>query len=244
MPEYSNFERPPIEEKPQKPANLASISGFEWWRRTLEYKTGLGLTQDAKIQYEKDLAYKKSEKSCSQCEQYTNWIFRYLPTVRFMTEEIKKVDPEKAIGRNQVHCDFCPDWTKGGGFHPELGLLICHNRIKDKFVMEDVIAHELVHVYDDAKFKVDWANLKHHACSEIRASSLSGECRYGRQLKEGAISLFGDIKKGHQACVKRRAVLSVMANPVCKDEATAKKVVDEVWDSCFNDTRPFERIYR
>lgn len=28
--------------------------------------------------------------------------------------------------------------------------------------------HELVHMYDHCKFKVDWSNLRHHACSEVR----------------------------------------------------------------------------
>ena len=48
----------------------------------------------------------------------------------------------------------------------------------------------------------------------------------------------------HQECVRRRATLSVRAWPNCKDEEHAKKVVDEVWDSCYNDTRPFDEIYR
>ena len=48
----------------------------------------------------------------------------------------------------------------------------------------------------------------------------------------------------HQNCVRRRAVASVMARPNCKDDVQAVKVVNEVWDSCFKDTRPFDEIYR
>jgi inner membrane protease ATP23 len=44
--------------------------------------------------------------------------------------------------------------------------------------------------------------------------------------------------------VRSRAIKSVMSRPSCKDEAQAAKVVNEVWDSCFADTRPFEGIYR
>lgn len=36
--------------------------------------------------------------------------------------------------------------------------------------MEDTLVHELVHMYDHCKFKVDWSNLRHHACSEVRNS--------------------------------------------------------------------------
>ena len=45
-----------------------------------------------------------------------------------------------------------------------------------------------------------------------------------------------------QACVRRRAVLSVAANPACPDVEAAEKAVNEVWDSCFPDTRPFDEV--
>jgi len=37
-------------------------------------------------------------------------------------------------------------------------------------------------------------------------------------------------------------VLSVKANPACSDEAAAEKAVNEVWESCFKDTRPFDEV--
>jgi len=73
---------------------------------------------------------------------------------------------------------------------------------------------------------------------QIRASNLSGDCRYARELRRGHIS----FAKNHQACVRRQAVASVMANPSCPDKETAERVVNEVWDSCFNDTRPFDEV--
>lgn len=36
--------------------------------------------------------------------------------------------------------------------------------------------------------------------------------------------------------------MSVAANPSCPDEATAERAVNEVFDSCFNDTRPFDEV--
>ena len=45
-----------------------------------------------------------------------------------------------------------------------------------------------------------------------------------------------------QACVRRRAVQSVIANPLCPDAAAAERAVNEVWESCFNDTRPFDEV--
>lgn len=42
--------------------------------------------------------------------------------------------------------------------------------------------------------------------------------------------------------MRRRAITSVAANPNCKDRETAERVVNEVFDSCFKDTRPFDEV--
>ena len=36
--------------------------------------------------------------------------------------------------------------------------------------------------------------------------------------------------------------MSVMANPNCPDKESAERAVNEVWGSCFNDTRPFDEV--
>ena len=33
-----------------------------------------------------------------------------------------------------------------------------------------------------------------------------------------------------------------MGNPSCESEEMATKVVNEVWESCFKDTRPFDEV--
>jgi inner membrane protease ATP23 len=52
------------------------------------------------------------------------------------------------------------------------------------------------------------------------------------------------ITMQHQECVRRRAKISVALHPLCRDAAHAEQLVNEVWDSCFADTRPFDEIYR
>lgn len=216
---------------------------FDWWRRTVQYKTGLGLTKEAQLKYENDALERKQKQECEKCYEYRDWMLQYSPSVLFMLDQIKKIspNPEKSyISEKNIICESCNEF-KGGGFNPEMGILICQNRIYSKWQLEDIMAHELVHAYDNLKFEVDWMNLRHHACSEIRASSLSGECRFSNQFFKGVMKNF---KRGHQECVKRRAAISVAANPNCKSKEDAVKVIDEVWESCFNDTRPYERIFR
>ena len=101
---------------------------------------------------------------------------------------------------------------------------------------------EMVHAYDHLRFKMQWRdNLRHAACAEIRASSLSGECRW---TKEFFTKNNFKLTQHHQDCVRRRATLSLRGRPDCKDDLHAAQMVNEVWDSCFADTRPFDEIYR
>ena len=46
-----------------------------------------------------------------------------------------------------------------------------------------------------------------------------------------------------KACTKRRAILSVQQNDSCSAPGVAERAVAEVFESCFNDTQPFDEIY-
>jgi len=157
--------------------------------------------------------------------------------VIFMLKHLKSSGCE--VPTSNIFCAPC-DLTRAGGYNPDPGaVVLCSGNFFSQKHMETTIAHELIHMYDQCRFKVDWGNLRHHACSEIRANSLSGDCRYTRELRRGFVS----FSKQHQTCVRRRAIVSVMANPACPNESTAERAVNEVWESCFADTRPFDEIY-
>ncbi len=81
-------------------------------------------------------------------------------------------------------------------------------------------------------------DVKQHACSEVRASNLSGDCHWVNEAFRGYFA----FKGGHQKCVRRRAELSTAMNPRCGSKGEAKKAVDEVFAQCFKDTRPFDDI--
>ncbi len=130
---------------------------------------------------------------------------------------------------------------QGGGFHPDFGILLCANEMRDRKHLEDNLAHEMVHAYDHLRWQVDWDNLRHAACSEIRASMLSGECRW---MREAMTRGNWTLTQQFQNCVRLRAIQSLAARPRCKDDVHATKVVNEVWDSCFSDTRPFDDIFK
>ncbi|KAI0361069.1 hypothetical protein OH77DRAFT_1417269 [Trametes cingulata] len=215
---------------PPSEPSTSDQSTYERWRRKFSAITGIGATKE-----ERDAAMEAAQHKA--CEKWKKQLMTYSPAVVFMMKHLKLNGCD--ISEGDIVCAPCIKDT-AGGFSPEAGVVVlCQGKFLSKSHMEDTIVHELVHMYDHAKFKVDWDNLRHHACSEIRANSLSGDCRWSREIRRGFVS----FSKQHQECVRRRAVLSVQANRACPDEATAERAVNEVWESCFNDTRPFDEIY-
>ncbi|KAI5479048.1 hypothetical protein MNV49_004330 [Pseudohyphozyma bogoriensis] len=197
---------------------------------------------------------KKEANDCRRCEKWRDELVRDSPIVRFMLQHIALLPPppgtEAALNSVPsptphlplpIACSPCPA-TMAGGYSETMGVLLCQNRFFSKKHMEDALSHELVHAWDGRRFKVKGAwgeDLRAHACTEIRAENLSGDCRWGREITRRN---FG-FSKQHQACVRRRAILSVAANPNCKSREDAEKAVNEVWESCWPDTRPFDEIY-
>lgn len=75
-----------------------------------------------------------------------------------------------AFSSSALQCHPCPE-NRAGGFSPDHGILLCQDRFFNKKHMEDTLAHELIHAFDHCRFKVDWGNLRHHACSEVRVGA-------------------------------------------------------------------------
>jgi inner membrane protease ATP23 len=137
------------------------------------------------------------------------------------------------VPRSAIACRPC-NGAMQGRFDPA-GITICSDIIGAKAEVATTVSHELVHAYDFCRANMDITNCKHMACTEIRAASLSGDCAWSNEMLRGRLA--GGA--GHQACVRRRAVLS-MTGSAC--EAKAMEHVNEVWDSCFKDTAPFKDI--
>ena len=114
-------------------------------------------------------------------------------------------------------------------------IYICQQYMEDELMTHKTIAHELIHALDACRTKMDpLRNCVHLACTEIRAENLSGECSFLRELPRM------ERYAGHgQACVRRRAILSVRANPKCA--AHAEQYVDAAMERCFQDVYPFDR---
>ncbi|CAE6448978.1 unnamed protein product [Rhizoctonia solani] len=187
--------------------STSEASAFERWRASLAQFTGLGLSEEEQSKRDKLKGLEREEAQWRRCEAWKNDLMKNSPVVVFMLKHLAL--HQTNLTSAHVHCAPC-DPTRAGGFSPEAGILLCQDRFMSKSHMQDTLVHEMIHVYDHARFKVNWSDLRHHACSE--------------------------------ACARRRAILSVMANPACKSQEDAERAVNEVWESCFKDTRPFDEV--
>ncbi|KAI9359548.1 peptidase M76 [Zopfochytrium polystomum] len=155
--------------------------------------------------------------------------------VKFMIDNLERV--RCPFRKELLQCVPC-DAVRSGGFSPGMGVVLCQNRFTSRQHMEDTLTHELIHAYDFCTTKINFNNCEQHACTEIRAANLSGECKFTREVGRGYFAL----AKHHQVCVRRRAILSLKQNPSCAGPNVAEDAVRAVWNSCFRDTAPFDEI--
>ncbi|KAF0852427.1 mitochondrial Complex V (CV) inner mitochondrial membrane metalloprotease (Atp23) [Andalucia godoyi] len=172
----------------------------------------------------------------ASCEQMSGAAQALNPEVRQLLASMQSFGcPPPAI--KCVRCTL----QVGGGYERGLGVVLCEDRIRDQSSMNNILTHELVHALDDCRVRnMDWGNLAHHACSEIRAANLSGDCSFLKEVMRGKV---GGAFRGHyQMCIKRRAVLSLEINPACSSRLEAQKAVDTVFPICFEDWTPFDKL--
>ncbi|KAK0738564.1 mitochondrial inner membrane protease ATP23, partial [Schizothecium vesticola] len=234
---------------PNDPARTNYDPTAPWWLNYFRILSG-SVTREGIEHFREDRFAIHETRDCLRCEQYRDYLLSWSPTVRFLREKVEALGGR--LDSSNIVCRRCPgrvatDGTvarQAGGFSPSHGILLCSNAVRNRGHLEDTLAHEMVHAWDHLRWKVDWRggrDLKHSACTEIRASMLSGECRWTREaFTRGNWTLTQQF----QECVRKRAIQSVMARPACKDDVHATKVVNEVWDSCYADKRPFEDVYR
>lgn len=193
---------------------------------------------DLEKNYFNEMDTLRADQICQRCEDNRSYLLQYSPVIRFLKEEVGKLGGD--LSDKNILCRMCTS-SQSGGFSLDHGILLCANQFRNRGHQEDTMAHEMVHAWDHLKFKVSDTDLKHQACLEIRASTLSGECRF---MREFFTKNQWRVTEQLQHCVRRRATLSMMARPGVKDEKMAGEIVNQVWEGCFRDTRPFDEIYR
>lgn len=86
---------------------------------------------------------------------------------------------------------------------------MCQNVAKSKGMIQGILTHEFIHMFDWCRNNLDFKNIDHLACTEIRAANLT-HCSFISAHTQGDATLF-NIKATHQDCVKTKALYSVLA---------------------------------
>jgi inner membrane protease ATP23 len=113
------------------------------------------------------------------------------------------------VNRSFFSCERCEQDCQGG-YDRDRGVILCQQHMQNSAALiESTMVHELIHAFDDCRAHVNWTDLKHHACTEIRAANLSGDCSFTQEFARGNFN----VRAQQQKCVRRRAELSVAMNP-------------------------------
>ncbi|KAG1686261.1 hypothetical protein DVH05_012699 [Phytophthora capsici] len=182
-------------------------------------------------------ALSEEEERHQKCEDMREKALTKCSRVKFLVDAMEKMGCSMEPGFfSSVECEG----KINGGFHLDdegkPGVVLCQNHIPDQEWMDRTMAHELIHAFDHCRNKIDWNKCEHHACSEIRAAALSGDCNWKYEFFRKNFN----VSKQHQLCTRRRAKLSIEQNDACKGRAD--ECIDKVFDSCYRDWSPFREI--
>ena len=173
------------------------------------------------------------------CVKTVETLLKEMNTLRYLTESMA------ALGRHfdatMVKCVKVEEGTGADAGYlwedrgtSKRGEIVVHeNMVNNAQDVEILLRHELIHAYDDTRAVIEPTNCYHHACSEVRAARMSGECMFSEELKRGNIS---PVTAG-MTCVRRRAGLAVSGNPFCR--GIGDRAVEKVFPACYKDYEPF-----
>ncbi|XP_060535062.1 mitochondrial inner membrane protease ATP23 homolog [Cylas formicarius] len=175
-----------------------------------------------------------------KCERNVYRCFKESPLVKLMLGALKSAGCPVDI-RRHIACEECAP-NVSGGYDPVLNqVVICHNTVKKSGLMQGVLMHEMIHMFDYCQNKLDFKNLDHLACTEIRAANLA-HCSFMSAWMAGDTSIF-NFKQSHQTCVKNKALSSILAARNVTEEE-GMRAIERVFTKCYNDLEPVGKRLR
>ena len=171
-----------------------------------------------------------------KCEKNIARAIQSSPFIRLMLAGLKDAGCTVTPHRHMV-CEPCSPEVSGGYDQKMNQLLICSNMCLTPQKVEEILAHELVHLYDFCTSNLDLTRNDHLACTEVRAANLT-HCK--SQFYDTVTRLQWT---SHTDCVKRKAANSVrVIKRISQSEALS--IVENVFTKCYRDLEPVGRITR
>lgn len=175
-----------------------------------------------------------------KCERSVYKCIKKSPLVKLMLGALNRSGCAIDI-RRHIACEECAPQVSGG-YDPVLNqVVICHNTATKEGIVQGVLTHELIHMFDYCRNNLDFKNIDHLACTEIRAANLA-HCSFMSAFMQGDASIF-KIKQAHQDCVKTKALSSIMAVRNI-NKLDAIDAIERVFPKCYSDLEPIGRRLR
>lgn len=175
-----------------------------------------------------------------KCETNVYKCLKDSTLVKLMIAALRSSGCDFDISRH-ISCEVC-DSKVSGGFDPVLNqVIICQNTARSKRRVTTTLGHEMIHMFDYCRYNLDFNNIKHLACTEIRAANLC-HCSFLGAMLKGTVSPF-NMKQAHQNCVQDKAIRSVVAVKNVSEDV-ARAAVMQVFEKCYNDLEPIGRRAR
>lgn len=164
---------------PSNPQNDPSQTGYDPSAKWTNYYNILTskMSREGQEAFREDAYIRNEARDVANAEKWRDYLFQYSPVIRFLNSKIRDLNGN--LDAANVHCRRCPTRIvkgedgverrvrQGGGFSPDHGILICANEMRNQGHLEDTLAHEMVHAWDHLRWKVDWSDLRHAACTEV-----------------------------------------------------------------------------
>lgn len=175
-----------------------------------------------------------------KCERSVYKCIKRSPLVKLMMGALKSSGCAIDI-RRHIACEEC-SYTVSGGYDPVLNqIVVCQNVARSEGLIQGVLTHEMIHMFDYCRNDLDFKNIDHLACTEIRAANLT-HCSFVTAWSQGDSSIF-NFKETHQNCVKTKALESILAvRNISKNDAI--DAVERVFPMCYKDLEPIGRRIR
>lgn len=116
-------------------------------------------------------------------------------------------------------------------------IVLFSNRLHSTKEFCTIFQHELIHAFDYCRADLNFENLEHLACTEIRAANLSDQCSFFQHLSTSSRPF--RWKNQHQQCVKERARESMKIS-FDRTRKELDEIIENVFSRCYHDREPFD----
>lgn len=173
----------------------------------------------------------ENDKKKTKCENFLKQVYQSDSQIESMFKIMK--DIQCSFQKENVFCDPCNKLKEYDGIYikEDEKLILCYDKLDTIHDLKRVFKHEFVHAFDICTTNFDEKDCNQLACTEIRASHLSGECNKSQEI------LRGNFKNTMEDCIKRRSNLSLKAHSQCREKSM--EIIERVFEKCFNNKEPF-----